>query len=186
MPLSTTPQRHRTSSLKLSHTKTTPVLLSPFSDCKTPNSPAHPVSKSCSCNTTRKRRRLPTVSRSSRRPRRQDCPLGLNPHGSSVFDHLPWVSILDAPAPQVNSWDVADLSQLPIDGRSLPLGPIRRRKTSFALYRSLLHLLHPRHTRLPPSLQRNMLLGTHGRHRGRSNPLLKFVSKVCSLSPSNH
>jgi len=130
MPLSTTPQRHRTSSLKLSHTKTTPVLLSPFSDCKTPNSPAHPVSKSCSCNTTRKRRRLPTVSRSSRRPRRQDCPLGLNPHGSSVFDHLPWVSILDAPAPQVNSWDVADLSQLPIDGRSLPLGPIRRRKTS--------------------------------------------------------
>ena len=86
------------------------------------------VSKSCSCKTTRKRRRLPTSS-PSRRPRNQDCPLGFNPRGSTVFDHLPWISILDAPAPQLNSWDVADLSQLPIDHRSLPLGPIRRRKT---------------------------------------------------------
>jgi hypothetical protein len=125
------------------------VLLSPFSDCKTPNSPVHSVrilissysgthsslfglqvSKSCTCNTPRKRRFSPTGSRSPRRPRRQDCPLGFNPHGSSVFDRLPWVSILDAPAPQANAWDVADLSQLPIDDRSLPLGPIRRRKTS--------------------------------------------------------
>lgn len=125
------------------------MLLSPFSDCKTPNSPAHSVripipyhlaicsslfgfqvSKSSTCNTSRKRRYPITGSRSPRRPRRQDCPLGFNPHGSSVFDHLPWISILDAPAPQANPWDVADLSQLPIDGRSLPLGPIRRRKTS--------------------------------------------------------
>lgn len=88
------------------------------------------VSKSCSCNITRKRRCLPIGSRTSRRPRRQDCPFGLNPHGSGVFDRLPWVSILDAPAAQSNPWDVADLSQLPVDERSLPLGPIRRRKTS--------------------------------------------------------
>ena len=125
------------------------MLLSPFSDCKIPNSPAHPVcvpapyhsgmrspltglqvSKSCSCNNTRKRRCLPTNSRASRRPRRQDCPLGVNPNDSGVFDRLPWVSILDAPAPQTNPWDIADLSQLPIDERSLPLGPVRRRKTS--------------------------------------------------------
>ena len=125
------------------------MLLSPFSDCKTPHSPAHPVCvstphhlgvhlpltglqvpKSCSCNIARKRRCLPTGSRSSRRPRRQDCPLGINPHGSSVFDRLPWVSVLDAPNLQPNPWDIADLSQLPIDEPSLPLGPIRRRKTS--------------------------------------------------------
>lgn len=127
----------------------TPVLLSPFSDCKTPNPPAHPVcvptpcdsgihspltglqvSKSCSCNVTRKRRCPHAGSRSSRRPRRKDCPLGINSSGPGVFDRLPWVSILDVPAPQANIWDVADLSQLPIDERSLPLGPIRRRKTS--------------------------------------------------------
>lgn len=130
MPLPVTPQRPRTSSLKLSHAKTTAVLLSPFPDCKTSNSPVHPVSKPCSCTTTRKRRCLLTGSRPSRRPRRQDCPLGFNSHGTSVFDHLPWVSILDAPAPQINSLDVADLSQLPIVERSLPFGPIRRRKTS--------------------------------------------------------
>jgi len=167
MPLQKTPQRPRTSSLKLSRAKvrvrfnrclaffpddggqTAPVLLSPFSDCKTPNSPAHPVCvsalrhlgvhlslaglqvpKPCSCNITRKRRCPPADSRSSRRPRRQDCPLGNSPHGSGVFDRLPWVSILDAPTPQQNPWDIADLSQLPIDEPSLPLGPIRRRKTS--------------------------------------------------------
>lgn len=125
------------------------MLLSPFSDCKTSTSPVHPVrypmiyhpcihssliglqvSKPCSCNTTRKRRCLPTGSRPSRRPRRQDCPLRSSPRGPSVFDSLPWVSILDAPAPQANPWDVADLSQLPIDERSLPLGPVRRRKAS--------------------------------------------------------
>jgi hypothetical protein len=126
----------------------TPVLLSPFSDCKTPNPPAQPVrvltphhlrmhsslavlqvSKSCSCNVPRKRRCLPTGARSSRRPRRQDCPIGFSPHGPGVFDRLPWVSILDAPAPQLNPWGVMDLSQLPVDECS-PLGPIRRRKTS--------------------------------------------------------
>lgn len=125
------------------------MLLSPYPDCETQTSPAHPVrvstphhsgvrsslaglpvSKSCSCNVTRKRRCLPTGSRSSRRPRRQDCPLGINPHGPGVFDRLPWVSILDAPAPQTNPWDVADLTQLPIGERSLPLGPIRHRKAS--------------------------------------------------------
>ena len=124
------------------------MLLSPFSDCKTTNSPAHPVcvstphhsgvhlsftglqvSKPCSCNMTRKRRCLPTGSRPSRRPRRQDCPFGIGPHDSSVFDRLPWVSILDAPTSQTNPWDIADLSQLPTDEPSLPLGPIRRRKT---------------------------------------------------------
>lgn len=130
MPLPITPRRSRTSSLKLSRTKTTPVLLSPFSDCKTPNPPVHPVSKSCTCTTTRKRRCLPAGSRSSRRPRRKDCPLGLNLHGSSAFDRLPWISILDAPAPRKNPWDVADLSQLPIPERSLSLGPIRHRKSS--------------------------------------------------------
>ena len=126
-----------------------PTLLTPFSDCKTPSLPAHPVCvptprhsglnsllaglqvpKSCSCNITRKRRCLPVGSRSSRRPRRQDCPLGFDPRSPGVFDHLPWVSILDAPAPQSNPWEVADLSQLPIEERSMPLGPIRRRKTS--------------------------------------------------------
>ncbi|KAF9652853.1 hypothetical protein BDM02DRAFT_2367450 [Thelephora ganbajun] len=130
MPLPMTPQRPRTPSLRLSHVKSTPVLLSPFPDCKIPTPPTHPVSKSCSCNTSRKRRCQPIGSRSSRRPRRQDCPLRFNPHDSSVFDHLPWVSILDAPAPRTNSWDIVDLSQLPVDERSLLLGPIRRRKTS--------------------------------------------------------
>ena len=126
-----------------------PVLLSPFSDCKTPNSPSHSVrvltlrrlsvhspptglqvTKSCSCTITRKRRSSTTGSRSSRRPRRQDCLLGSNSHGPNIFDRLPWVSILDAPITQQNPWDVADLSQLPIDEPSSPLGPIRRRKTS--------------------------------------------------------
>lgn len=125
------------------------MLLSPFPDCKTTNLPTHSVRvltshysgmhlsfnglqvpKSCSCNVSRKRGCLPTGSRSARRPRRKDCPLGLNPRGPGVFDSLPWISILDAPAPQPNPWDVADLSQLPIDERSPPPGPIRRRKTS--------------------------------------------------------
>ena len=125
------------------------MLLSPFPDCKPPNSPSHSVcvlplhrlgtysplnglqvSKSCSCTITRKRRCSTTGSRSSRRPRRQDCLLGSNSHGSTIFDRLPWVSILDVPTTQQNPWDVADLSQLPIDEPSSPLGPIRRRKTS--------------------------------------------------------
>jgi hypothetical protein len=125
------------------------MLLSPFPDCKTPNTSPHSVRvstlhclgvrsplgglqvpKSCSCTTTRKRKSSTAGSRSSRRPRRQDCLLGSNSHSPNIFDRLPWVSILDAPTTQQNPWDVADLSQLPIDGPSSPLGPIRRRKSS--------------------------------------------------------
>ncbi|KAI0032803.1 hypothetical protein K488DRAFT_85479 [Vararia minispora EC-137] len=56
---------------------------------------------------------------------------GFPPRNPSAFDSLSWISALDS-AEFIDPWNIADLSQLPVDDRSRwdALGPIRRRKTS--------------------------------------------------------
>jgi len=85
-------------------------------------------------------RRGPTrVTRSVNKRRRFPHRIEL-PHDAcgytSVFDHLPWASVMELP-PRFNPCDTADLSQLPIDiegssfSDAIPAsGPVRRRKTS--------------------------------------------------------
>ncbi|KAI0310890.1 hypothetical protein OF83DRAFT_1178095 [Amylostereum chailletii] len=76
--------------------------------------------------------------RSPRRRRhhpRSSCPI--QPRNSAVFDNLPWISALSAtPDFAANPWDIADLSQLPVERTAAVapaapnVGPIRRRRTS--------------------------------------------------------
>lgn len=88
------------------------------------------------CTPTRRRRGPNT--RSSRRRRqctRPEC--RFDAFGTSVaFDRLPWISAMESSPDQLNTWDMADLSQLPAEGaldedsETSGPGPVRRRKTS--------------------------------------------------------
>lgn len=88
------------------------------------------------CTPTRRRRGPNT--RSSRRRRqctRTDC--RFDAFGTPVaFDRLPWISAMEHSPDQLNTWDMADLSQLSAEGahdedsETSGPGPVRRRKTS--------------------------------------------------------
>lgn len=88
------------------------------------------------CTPTR-RRRGPNI-RSLRRRRqctRADC--RFDTFGTPIaFDRLPWISAMEHSPNQLNTWDMADLSQLPAkgaheeDSETSGPGPVRRRKTS--------------------------------------------------------
>ncbi|KAF9264762.1 hypothetical protein L218DRAFT_998257 [Marasmius fiardii PR-910] len=92
----------------------------------------------------------PAGSKQSRSPHRRqrhcarsDRPAETVERVSHRFDRLPWISIMDIPPSEFPAYDIADLSQLPIQGPSTPTsiqsdpnggpgcGPVRRRKRSF-------------------------------------------------------
>ncbi|KAG7092378.1 hypothetical protein E1B28_008735 [Marasmius oreades] len=82
-------------------------------------------------------------SRSTHRRQRHcahpDCPIEIGKPVSHHFDQLPWISIMDIPPSEFPSYDIADLSQLPVPGpytsndpgSGPAFGAVRRRKRSF-------------------------------------------------------
>jgi hypothetical protein len=84
-----------------------------------------------------RRRRGPNVRTSRRRRNCTRAECRVDSFGSATaFDRLPWISAMESAPEQLNSWDMADLSQLPADEFSADdldasgPGPVRRRKTS--------------------------------------------------------
>jgi hypothetical protein len=83
------------------------------------------------------RRRGPSIriSRRRRHCARADCRIDTS-GAAMAFDRLPWISAMESTPEPSNTWDMADLSQLPADEFSADEsdasgpGPVRRRKTS--------------------------------------------------------
>lgn len=90
------------------------------------------TSSSSPCSNKRRRGFHTAITRSGRQRHclQADCCITMG-GGPAIFDQVPWISAMDSLAQ--NPWDIADLSQLPVE-KSRPAGtgagPIRRRKTS--------------------------------------------------------
>jgi len=114
-----------------------PMLMSPINLAESrPGAPLFKPQSPPPCTSAR-RRRGPTIriSRRRRHCTRTDC--RFDTFGAAIaFDRLPWISAMESTSDQLNTWDMADLSQLPaeefpadVSDASGP-GPVRRRKTS--------------------------------------------------------
>ncbi|KAI0079880.1 hypothetical protein K474DRAFT_1591009 [Panus rudis PR-1116 ss-1] len=87
------------------------------------------------CTPAKRRRVVHNTARTARRRQsaRHECPFPYA-DGANVFDKLSWISQLHEETDCLNPWDIADLSQLPIEQpdfhRSSGIGPVRSRKSS--------------------------------------------------------
>jgi hypothetical protein len=98
------------------------------------NAVQKPQSPPPCCPTPRRRSSNVRTSRRRRHCAGADCRFDISGAGMA-FDHLPWISAMESTPEQLNTWDMADLSQLPADDFCDDLdasgpGPVRRRKTS--------------------------------------------------------